>query len=439
MTAAERAMEWARSGPELGAHGGEIRVDLVPAKFRPSGTAHHEPSPGDADAPPATTNDATTPWERELAKALQDVQSAIANNGSHAREPMFIPAAELFTRDYPPTSWLVTGLITRGGIVTIGAEPKASKTWLGTEIALAISSGTKVCGEFYAEQGRVAYFYAEDLDRQVRNRLRALSAGRGVDPASAVGNLFLQPRGKFLDVTKDTDMAWLIASCRRLGKLDLLVLDPLRDISSAAEDKSDEMGPLMRRLRLVGELLGCTVAIVHHAGKASENTAKRRPGQRLRGSGAIHGSTDSGIYLGELDGDGSSVFRNTVDSEIKGARSAGRFALELKVEDDEQGEAVRATWTVTRDTGESKPSAKVAATAAKTARAEMDDDAVFAFVRELAMRGEHLTRRALRDHDARPLAVKRVTAALDRLIEVGRLRLVGNEVHLLEAAQGDER
>jgi len=334
-----------------------------------------------------------SPWEREVAKALQDIQAAIANNGSAAREPMFIPAAELFTREYPATSWLVNGLITRGGIVTIGAEPKASKTWLATEIALAISSGTKVCGEFFAERGRVAYFYAEDHDRQVHNRLRALAAGRGIDPVDAVGNLFLQPRGKFIDVTKDPDLAWLVASCRRYGQLDLLVLDPLRDISSAAEDKSDEMGPLMRRLRLVGELLGCTVAIVHHAGKASESKAKRRPGQRLRGSGAIHGSTDSGIYLGELAGDGSSIFRNVVDSEIKGARSAGRFMLELKIDDDDQGEAVRAAWSVTRESGEVKPSAKAAASAAKTARDEMDDDGVFAFVREQAMRGEHLTRR----------------------------------------------
>jgi RecA-family ATPase len=265
----------------------------------------------------------------------------------------------------------------------------------------------------------VAYFYAEDLDRQVRNRLRALASGRGVDPVSATSNLFLQPRGKFLDVTKDADMAWLIASCRRLGTLDLLVLDPLRDISSAAEDKSDEMGPLMRRLRLIGELLGCTVAIVHHAGKASENTAKRRPGQRLRGSGAIHGSTDSGIYL------------DTVDSEIKGARSAGRFVLELKVEDDEQGEAVRATWAVTRD-------APVSATQAK-AKTEVADDKVFDFVRDLAMRGIVLSRRALREHDEAPAGDKQMRASLDRLVELGRLVLDGGKVQVPGAASASEQ
>jgi hypothetical protein len=151
MTAAARATAHARNGaasPSAVA-GGSIRNENAGA------AGYEQPFPGDPDSP-------RSPWECELATALQDVQAAIANNGSAAREPMFIPAAELFTREYPATSWLVNGLITRGGIVTIGAEPKASKTWLATEIALAISSGAKVCGEFFAERGKVAYFFAED-------------------------------------------------------------------------------------------------------------------------------------------------------------------------------------------------------------------------------------------------------------------------------------
>jgi len=67
---------------------------------------------------------------------------------------------------------------------------------------------------------------------------------------------------------------------------------------------------------------------------------------------------------------------------------------------------------------------RAAADAAKAEHAAADDEKVFGFVRELATRGEYLTRRALRDHDERPIAVNRVTRSLDRLIEVGRLRLV---------------
>ncbi len=348
----------------------------------------------------------------ELAAALADVKRALGAQNQAEREPLFYPAAELFKREYPPTSWLVKGLATRGGLVMIGGEPKTLKTWIASAIAVAVSSGTKVCGEFQAAAGAVAYFYAEDLDRQVRNRLRAELAGANLDE-SALANLYLRPRGKFIDVTKEEDLAWIIASCRRLGKLDLLVLDPLRDISSGEEDKSDSMRDVMRRLRLLGELLGgCTIAVVHHTAKVSENTSKRRPGQRLRGSSAIHGSVDSGIYFSDLDGDGSNMFRNVVDSEIKGARSAGRFELSLAIEDDDNGEAIRATWSVSRDGGRQS---------AKAAKATADDDAVFRFVRELATKGEHLSARGLRGHDGRPIPEKRFNAALDRLLDEGRL------------------
>jgi len=364
-----------------------------------------------------------------LEVALADIGKALGSSSKAAeRDPLFRDAAALLGESFPDASWLVTGLITRGGIVMIGAEPKSVKTWLALEIALAVATGTKVCGEFYAVHGRAAYIFAEDQPRQVRNRLRALEKGAGRQLEA--GRLHVQPRGAFLDVTKDQDLAWIVASCRKFGAIDLLVLDPLRDISSAAEDKSDEMSVVMRRLRLLAELLTCTVAVVHHAGKASVDTAKRRPGQRLRGSGAIHGSTDSGIYLGDLDGDGSQTFTNVVDSEIKGARSAGRFTLELGIVDDDQGEAVDARWKVSRDV---KATAKVTA---KATADQGDDDKVYAFVAALVSRGEHPTRRALRLHDERPVAEKKVTAAVDRMLDSGRLRLVSGAIALAPRFDG---
>lgn len=292
-------------------------------------------------------------WEHDLAMARLDVRRAlVAAKVAETRAPMFDDIVSLLRADFPETSWLATGLITRGGVTIIGAEPKASKTWLGTEIAIAIATGTPVCGEFYAAAGRVAYFYAEDLARQIRNRVRALLAGTG--RSIAAGRFFPQPRGKFLDLTVDDDLAWIVASVRRIGQVDALVLDPLRDLHSAEEDKSDAMRDVMRRLRLLGELLGCTVIVVHHAVKMGADTAKRRPGQRLRGSSAIHGSVDSGIYLSDVDADDPNTLINTVDSELKGARGAGHFTLTLRIEDDDNGEAVRATWEVDREERRSK-------------------------------------------------------------------------------------
>lgn len=43
-------------------------------------------------------------------------------------------------------------------------------------------------------------------------------------------------------------------------------------------------------------------------------------------------------------------FFSTYDSEVKGARSAGRFTLTVTITDDENGEAIKAVWSVSRET-----------------------------------------------------------------------------------------
>lgn len=359
-------------------------------------------------------------WKHELEKALADVLAKLGDKSTKRRAPLFYDATELFRREFPPTPWLVSGLVTRGGIAIIGAEPKSSKTWLATEIAVAVATGTKVCGEFYAEGGAAAYFYAEDLDKQVRNRIRALLAGRGVE-ALPVGKLHVCPRGEFIDIVRNEHLAWLVAASRRCGQLDLLVLDPFRDVHSGEEDKSDSMSDVMRRLRVLGELLGCTLLVIHHAPKPSQNTSGRRPGQNLRGSGAIHGSTDSGLYLDAGEGDGRNVFTCTATSQVKGARSAGRFAIELAIEDDEAGEAVRAAWKVTRDVAPPKSKAE----AGRTERDKADEAAVVAFVRAGAP-DKRFTKTELREllpKATPPVPEKRAVAAVERLLGGDGLRI----------------
>lgn len=381
-------------------------------------------------APPFVEPPAPDPWQASLALARADVDRALGERRANERQPMFVPLAELFTREYPQTPWLVTGLITRGGVAVAGAQSKlGKKTWIVCEIALSVATGNKVFGEFFAERGVVGQFCAEDLAVQLRNRYRALAAGRGIAPTT-ITNLHVRPRGEFIDVLRNDDLAWVIASCRAIGRVDLVILDPLRDIHSGIEDSSDSMRDVMRRLRLIAELLGCTVLVTHHVPKTTQDNAKRAAGENLRGSGAIRGSLDAGIYVSPTGGDGVARFELSVTSEVKGARSAGCFDLALAIEDDAGGEAVRATWTFSREDK---------ATTRKATAADADDELVFQFVRQLAMRGEKLSRRALRDHDERPLSEKRFSATLDRVIDGGRLVLSAGKVVLPEptSSRGD--
>jgi hypothetical protein len=271
----------------------------------------------------------------------------------------------------------------------IGGEPKAAiKTWSAVELAIAVVTGTKAFGEFFAQRGVAVYFFAEDLDVQVRNRVRATLAG--ASRTLHRGRLHLRPRGVFLDVLRDDDMAWIVASVRKVGAIDLLLLDPLRDVHSGEEDKSDSMRNVMRRLRVLAEILGCAVLVVHHAVKRTKDNAGRNVGQNFRGSSAIHGSLDAVLGVQDSEGDGTNVFKTRVTSQVKGARSAGSFDLELSITDDDKGEAVSAAWRYSRPER-------------KDVDPNADLDAVFTWVRELAIVGVVLSETDLKLRTDRPI------------------------------------
>jgi hypothetical protein len=343
-------------------------------------------------------------WERDLANAVTDIQQKLGARAVPAmREPLFRPVGELLAVPKSRTPWLVDGLIMRGGLAVIAAEPKSCKTWFATELAVAVASGGDAFGARRVEQGTVAYFYAEDLADQVRNRVSALAAGRGVD-AKSITRLFVCPRGEFLDVSRHEDLAWVVASARKLGKVDLLLLDPLRDISSAAEDKSDDMSRVMRGLRLVADTLGCTVAITHHNAKWSADRAGRVHGAKMRGSNAIHGATDSGVFLSRSGHDTCTRFELSVVAEARGARSGGEFELTLEIEDDPTGAATRATWAI------STPVRPMKKTSTNDAEAKVR--------RALADTSKPLSKRALRQIGGSKDKVDSVIANLERAGEI---------------------
>lgn len=260
-------------------------------------------------------------------------------------------AARLASQPRQPTPWLIRGVMTKGSVVVLGGEPKTSKTWTALELAMATATGSPAFGEFQtAGACSAAVFLAEDDEVATWNRLRSLAASRDLDAVSACARLYVENR-PVLDVRNVDDLAWIVATCRQyVAPLGLVVLDPLRDIiGDANEDSASEMAPVMKNLRALRDVLGCAVVFVHHAGKANENSGRRRPGQRLRGSSGIHGAVDGGLYLNDVRGDLTNEWINKATTEVRAARGAGSFTLTLNVDDDDNGEAVRAAWKVTRD------------------------------------------------------------------------------------------
>lgn len=302
-----------------------------------------------------TCDTGSTPWSMELERARADLAAVGVGHAGFGADgdsprPFFSPAAELFSRTFPSTPWQVRGLLTDRAVFAVAGEPKTAKTWAALEIAMALGTGTRAFGELEAVGGprAVALFMVEDDAQSTRNRLRALAASRGLAPEAACARLHVENLAA-LDVRNPEHLARLVASVRAIPEpVAAVVLDPLRDVHTAEENSSTEMAEVMRALRALRTVLGCAVVFIHHSHKSGAEGKGRRPGQRMRGSSAIHGAVDGGLYLLDLTGNLETEWVMKAQAEVKRARSAGFFSLTLTVEDDANGEAVAAGWAFDR-------------------------------------------------------------------------------------------
>lgn len=298
-------------------------------------------------------------WQEQLATAMADFVAQQGGAFGVLRDrPLFESSLGLIGADLPRTSWLQVGLVTLAAVIIVGGEPKSTKTWAALELLLSVSTGTKAFGEFAPgpRPRHVAAFLTEDGLASYRNRVLALAAGRHMKPEVAFKRMHHRCMAS-IDLRSVSDCVTMIASLRMLPEPPAIVMiDPMRDnIGDAEENDSAEMSKVMHNLRIIRNITGCAVMLVHHAGKASKDSAGRRAGQKLRGSSAIHGALDCGLYLQDTHGNMQTNWKNTVAVEVKSARGAGIFGLELDVVDDEEGAAKVAGWHHYKDPDDMDP------------------------------------------------------------------------------------
>lgn len=270
---------------------------------------------------------------------------------AHAERFTFERATSLLQRVISPLVWLIFGFLPEQSVIVIAGEPKTSKTWLALTMAIALSARNALFGVFRVGERarrRVAYFALEDSERSFRTRLAALARGMDLEPLEAVEHIDVRCRAS-LNVLSDADLCGLLAACP--DDLALLVIDPLRDAHVGEENSSGDMAEVMRRLRFLRDQTGATVLFVHHSAKAGPDKANRRPGQLMRGSSAVHGAVDGGVYL-QMTKASDTEWTNTVQVELKAGKGAGTFALTLNVDDDANGEAHTARWSYNAEPSE---------------------------------------------------------------------------------------
>ena len=90
--------------------------------------------------------------------------------------PAFHPVETFIRGVLPPGPELVEGLIERGGLYSLASKPKAGKTILLCNLALAIAGGSEWLGRKVTNR-RVCMFQLEDSGRTMKRRLEKMTSG----------------------------------------------------------------------------------------------------------------------------------------------------------------------------------------------------------------------------------------------------------------------
>lgn len=206
------------------------------------------------------------------------------------RQLTVVRAADITAPEEPTPTWLVEHLWASGAVGVIGGAPKACKSWLALELAVAVASGRPCLGRFAVPApGPVLVYAAEDAPLQIRQRIEQLCQARGAPFHALELDLILEPA---LRIDRPEPVERLRATLD-LHRPRLLILDPYVRLQGADENNATEVAAILATLRELSRTFSLALLLVHHTRKSPGTS----PGQALRGSSDFHAWGDSNLYL----------------------------------------------------------------------------------------------------------------------------------------------
>ena len=233
-----------------------------------------------------------------------------------------VRAAELANR--PPIKWHIRHVLPQADVIVLFGESGSGKSFVALDLALSVAMGAPWRAN-RTTQGSVLYIAAEGQGGYAA-RLRALAKHHGLDLDSvpidflpAAPNVLHQP-----------DMQALYDLLRG-HRYDLVIFDTLAQVTSGANENSGEdMGRALTNCRKLGQHVGGTVMLVHHAGKDTSKGARGWSGIKAAADAEIEVTRDEAIRCIKV-------------TKLKDGGDGGEYPFKLQQVDlgrDDEGEPV---------------------------------------------------------------------------------------------------
>ena len=230
----------------------------------------------------------------------------------------------------PRVAWTLEALgIAPGAVTIVGGAGGGGKTMALQAMIVAVASGKKVWGHFPTEQGRAIHIDYEQGDRITRDRYQRIARAMHVDLRSLPPESFgLATLPRF---TMKADQATEDTIVRVCAGASVAVIDAFRGAFPDARENDSDVRKHLDMLQHASERTGCTMIVIAHSRKASEDKDVR---SSLRGSSALFDSAQT-VYM--LDGENGKPTRvhNTKDRILGGINGKLRETFGIAISDVE--------------------------------------------------------------------------------------------------------
>lgn len=221
-----------------------------------------------------------------------------------------------------PKSWLVKDLILAGDQIMIAAAPKAGKTLLASQLALAVASGGSFLGWQVDHPAKILYLNLEVNETMFADRVHKQMAALSVIPPD--DNLMVESDIRSINILDPKQQAE-IAKLVRDSNAELVFFDVLARSHCASENSNSEMKEVMKELRLVCGKAASVV--IHHSRKPPQGQEEANLGAyALRGASAVHGEVDLVLSLAKRSGQGA---RYSIKFSARNIREPEEMFLDL--------------------------------------------------------------------------------------------------------------
>ena len=215
--------------------------------------------------------------------------------------------------------WIIQDLLEEGDQLIIGGAPKAGKSLLALQLALAVASGGRFLEWHAPKQRRVLYINLEIKQRVMGVRILKMVGGE--DHIHRFSSLYCKNIQTRIDIMDSAQSAKFTKAIEDLDA-DLVVWDVLARMHSK-DEMTIEMLQVMQEIRRVSA--GRAHIVVHHARKPPSDSNAPQTAHDIRGSSSIFGECDGVFVITARSGQGA---RFALTAQLRAGRAPDLMLLD---------------------------------------------------------------------------------------------------------------